>query len=174
MRALGLLSSCAVLWLTASARAAQPGASPAERLRAALDKVATHGQFYPPEAPIPGRVQLEDPEKPDESRDHVVHIAAIYGPVMNGRFYVQLGSLESRAWTRQPDGNWKMEQWLFRLTLQGEIERAIHRVRIENPQHTNIFRIDQEDVAVNNARVKALYKGMLDHWDAWRPEEPNP
>lgn len=170
--AVGRLIACASLVIAGCCIAAEPAKAPAARLRAILDQVAAHGDYFPPEPPVPGRVMLEDPVKPDENKDHVQHIVGIYGAVMNNRLLVQLASIELRDWKRQPDGNWKMDQWLFRLTLGGEIERAIHRWRIENPEHTNIMRIEEENVSLDGARGKkaaAIYEKLLGHWDNWSP-----
>ncbi|MBI3507565.1 MAG: hypothetical protein HY059_22240 [Proteobacteria bacterium] len=135
-------------------------------------RVQAHGTFTPPSAPYAASYTIEDPETPDESADYTVHIAKLWGAAAGGNFWRQVVTVESRAWTRVPTG-WKMEQWLFRVSLKGEIERIIRRDRLENLQHTNIFSQDSTEIPVSGPGSEAgqrVFDELLSHWNDWRPK----
>lgn len=64
---------------------------------------------------------------------HVDHLSAIGGYDSENVF--RPGRIEgvSETWTRLPDGNWHVDQWLFRANLQGQPVWSAHNQMIQEP-----------------------------------------
>ncbi|HXT00109.1 MAG TPA: hypothetical protein VN915_05505 [Elusimicrobiota bacterium] len=147
-------------------RAAAP-VSPAHWLEL-IAKVRALGTFTPTDGNIPDTYGLADVRGPKDAA-HVADYVNEWGFTdSRGEFQPGEVTLVSEQWTIPADGNWHVDQWLFRLGMDGSVGARAHITLVET-QDGQVLADDGENLKDGDPRVQAKYDALLNLWNGWQP-----
>ena len=191
------LAALASVWMAASSAAAVDDAPFAEAMDAASSAIATvknpitktvprleapdevwqkimaaaksKGKYSPLNPPIPAGFILSD-IRGDEKADHSADYVGVFGSVDDeGKFHAMIVNFVSELWKMGPkDGNWHIDQWIFKTDVYGGVEKSDHQTLIERPDRT-IVSANMDKLAAADPRVKAKYDALIKLWSAAQP-----
>jgi hypothetical protein len=132
-------------------------------------KVRAKGAYSPADGEIPATYGLQDLRGPADA-GHVAEYINEWGYTdSKGVFQVGEVSLVSEFWTiPAADGNWHIDQWLFRLDTDGTISSRAHITLVET-RDGRVLADDAEQLKDGDPRIKAKYEALLSLWLGFQP-----
>jgi hypothetical protein len=124
----GLLS---LISLFPAAEAATPPGFDVAKWELLLKRVELYGEDYgsEPELRFFSHLVPHNKEIP-----HTADYFGAYGAKdTEGKFHAYEVSVVSEDWRKQENNNWEIEQWIFRVRLNGELAGVTHTLLIEEP-----------------------------------------
>lgn len=91
----------------------------------------------------------------------VDYLSGVGGEDSNGVFHI--GHLEdvSEVWRIDPNGNWDIEQWQYKVTVDGELQFFAHYHMIEKP---NGIVLSQEGLPTSDPEFIHKWSELLEKW----------
>ncbi|MFV8250415.1 hypothetical protein [Bdellovibrio bacteriovorus] len=91
------------------------------------------------------------------------YLSAVGGYDENGNFHA--GHLEgvSEQWLIDADGNWSIDQWLFRVSVDGEIDWIAHYHMVQKPNGTMI---SHDSLIVDDGEGESKWHFWVEDWYA--------
>ncbi|MDE2292713.1 MAG: hypothetical protein KGL53_11585, partial [Elusimicrobia bacterium] len=77
-------------------------------------------------------------------------------------------TLVSEVWTIPADGNWHIDQWVFRLDMDAAIQARAHITLVET-RDGQVLRDDAENMPDSDPRIDNEYIALLRHWSGFTP-----
>ena len=160
----------AVVSAAKAGRAAAPDRStlsPAD-WSALVAKIRAVGAYTPSNGDIPATYGLEDVRGPKDAA-HLANYINEWGYTdSHGVFQPGEVTLVSEYWSIPADGNWHIDQWLFRLNVDGSISSRAHITLVET-RDGQVLGDDAEQLKDGDPRVAAKYDTLLDNWKTFQP-----
>ena len=104
---------------------------------------------------------LKHIEPADVTQTHDAEYFSVVGGMYKGKFYADHVSMVSENWVRE--GNiWNIDQWLFTVTLTGELVRASHNTLREDDNGTVLP--SEYPPAPTDAEADAMFKKHAVDW----------
>ncbi|MBI3549398.1 MAG: hypothetical protein HY078_10195 [Elusimicrobia bacterium] len=157
-----------------SAAKLEHAANPWEAL---VKKVLTRGTFQEADF-YPAQYSLKDVQG-DPKDSHSAEYVTIWGGVGDlGVFQGSWASFVSEDWPVKADGHWHIDQWIFRIAMDGEIIEATHIFMIQRKDRIIVdgsyktlgqYKRTQPVSAEFRAEVQAKYEQLMRRWTAFQP-----
>ena len=131
-------------------------------------KVRALGTCTPTDGNIPSTYGLEDVRGPKDAA-HVANYINEWGYTdSHGQFQAGEVTLVSEQWTIPADGNWHIDQWLFRMDMDGAVGARAHITLVET-KDGQVLADDAEALKDGDPRIQAKYDALLNLWNGWAP-----
>lgn len=140
---------------------------PAEKWNAVLAKIRDKGEYkHSDDQGTPSYFALEDVRGPVDAA-HTADYAAAFGEVSedDGLFHAGWVDIVSENWTFDAKHNWRIEQRLFRVGIDGTVKSAMHNVLHETPDR-HVLGEDELDPEVG---AKASLDSLIARWSQYQP-----
>lgn len=131
-------------------------------------KVRALGTFTPTDGNIPDTYGLADARGPQDAA-HVANYINEWGYTdSHGTFQAGEVTLVSEQWTIPSDGNWHIDQWLFRVGMDGAVSARAHITLVET-KDGQVLADDGEALKDGDPRIQAKFDALLSLWNGWAP-----
>ena len=121
-------------WSVVAAAALPEGVEPAQ-WEGLIQKIVAEGKAS--DMGVATYLSLERLEPNDKAVTHQAdYISAVGGYAPDGRFNATHLESVFETWTKLEDGNWAIDQWLFPVSLMGNLKRSYHVQILESPDGT--------------------------------------
>ena len=131
-------------------------------------KVRTLGTFTPSDGNLPATYGLADVRGPKDAA-HVANYINEWGYTdSHGEFQAGEVTLVSEQWTIPSDGNWHIDQWLFRVGMDGTVGARAHITLVET-MDGQVLADDGEALKDGDPRIQAKFDALLNLWNGWTP-----
>lgn len=131
-------------------------------------KVRALGTFTPSDGNMPATYGLEDVRGPKDAA-HVANYINEWGYTdSHGNFEAGEVTLVSEQWTIPADGNWHIDQWLFRMGMDGAVSARAHITLVET-KDGQVLADDGEALKDGDPRIQAKFDALLNLWNGWAP-----
>ncbi|OGS08443.1 MAG: hypothetical protein A2270_09135 [Elusimicrobia bacterium RIFOXYA12_FULL_51_18] len=142
---------------------------PAEgRWGAILKKTLAYGIFTEDDGEIPASRYLQDIAGPNDG-SHKADYFSVWGYTnMEGAFFPDFVTMVSENWEVTPDGNWRIDQWLHWVGLDGVAQKATHAV-ITEAMKGQILDMQTETLAGGDPRAVENRNGLIEKWYLYSP-----
>ena len=154
----------------AAAKAAAPAPAPVSpaHWQELVAKVRALGQFTPSDGNVPDTYGLADLRGPAGAA-HVANYINEWGYTdSHGTFQAGEVTLVSEYWSIPADGNWHIDQWLFRLGMDGSVGARAHITLVET-RGGQVLADDAEPLKDGDPRIAAKFDALLNLWNGWAP-----
>lgn len=131
-------------------------------------KVRALGTFTPTDGNIPDTYGLADVRGPKDAA-HIANYINEWGYTdSHGTFQAGEVTLVSEQWTIPSDGNWHIDQWLFRVGMDGSVSARAHITLVET-RDGQVLADDGEALKDGDPRIQAKFDALLNLWNGWAP-----
>lgn len=145
--------------------AAQP--LPPAEWKALLEKIRAKGKYTPGDQ-MPATYGLEDVRGPLDA-GHTANYINLWGyTASDGSFSTMEVTLVSEYWIVRPDGNWHIDQWIFRLDTDAAIQARAHITLVETPGR-RVLEDTADPLKDAEVRIRNKYIALLHRWSGFRP-----
>jgi len=79
----------------------------------------------------------------------------------SGQFYLDHVRAVWENWQLEPDGSWKIDQWLFKVAEDGELESFDHLHRFKSPDRLGVIRVD---IPATDSEAEAFWDKLRSGW----------
>jgi hypothetical protein len=151
----------------AAAKAVPPSADDAA-WRKIVDLVKKKGKYAPQNFPTPGQFSLEDVGG-DKNADHAEEHVTFFGIMNDDELFEAAGAgLMSDDWKKGPDGNWRVDRWLFQVDVYGTVQDVAHYLMVMTPD-LQPAGIKEDPLKPADPRIGQKFAASVAHWAAVRP-----
>ncbi|OYZ23728.1 MAG: hypothetical protein B7Y39_03840 [Bdellovibrio sp. 28-41-41] len=146
--------------LMANVSQMQAGSVPAQNWNKLLDIVQKKGQTL--ETEYGDYVYVEHIEPMDKTLPHVAnYFSLVGGRDATGQFNFGRIEVVSESWQQDQDGNWVIDQYLYRISPEGEIISTSH-VNMVQTKDRQILKYDS--AGLDEAASKSNWQRILNNW----------
>ncbi|HAM36559.1 MAG TPA: hypothetical protein DEB40_01090 [Elusimicrobia bacterium] len=133
-----------------------------------IANLQNYGVFTPENEPLPATIALADitgPQDASHHRDYVNIWGTENGP---NKFKGDYLTVISEDW-RIENGKWIVNQWLFRVSTEGQLLAAAKGSVVETLEY-QVLESKQEVVSVNDPAVLTQFTKLIAKWRAFKPK----
>jgi hypothetical protein len=154
----------------ASAPAILPSA-PADAWTTILGNLRDAGKYEEDDGNLPAHFGFEDVKGAADAA-HSADYVTVYGSVSDdGLFHPGWVGLVSEKWSIDAKGHWSIDQWLFRVKIDGGARDGMHNV-LQESKDRRVLAEEEKGIANGGA---AEFKALVARWAAYKsaplPEE---
>ncbi len=103
----------------------------------------------------------------DESQPHAAdHFSVVSWRVDSGKQVPAYVSAVSERWDKDPNDNWVLDQWIWRVDLKGDMERVTHKRLVKQPDNRVLEMSDYETGWPGNPDALRRWGLKLGEWTA--------
>ncbi|MBL7556913.1 MAG: hypothetical protein JNM24_13905 [Bdellovibrionaceae bacterium] len=125
-----------------------------------LDSVQKTGKLL--ESPYGDYLYVEHIEPADTAKPHVANYFSLVGGYdINGVFQYAHIEVVSENWQISGDGNWQIDQYLYRITTGGQIQTSSH---VDMIQTKDRVVLKHEIMNFDEAAAKSNWQRILNNW----------
>jgi|GEM_PF-2119645 len=169
-------SSARAVWAAQSAAPKAPAKSPprTEALPSApagdwtalLENVRDNGKYEPGDVTYPPHFSFEDISGAKDAA-HKADYVTVFGSIgeEDGLFHPGSVDVVSEDWAVDEKKNWRIEQWMFRVGVDGRARDAMHNILYETPDG----HVLGEDELAPGAEAKAHFDALIKRWTQYKP-----
>lgn len=133
-----------------------------------VEKAVTFGLVVEPDGVIPAGRYLADLAGP-QNGPHKADYFSVWGYTYpDGSFSPDSVTMVSENWEIAADGNWRIDQWLHWLGLDGVPQRASRTVLIEDP-YGRVLDAQSEAPQVGDPRAEENRGALIEKWRLYAP-----
>ena len=140
--------------------------APAEAWTAILENVRDNGKYEEADQNFPAHFSFED-VKGSTAAAHTADYVSVFGAVAeeDGLFHPDFVDIVSEKWGLDAKGNWSIEQWLFRVRIDGSARDGMHNILHETPdRHV----LGEEELGIAKGG-QAAFDALIARWAAYKP-----
>lgn len=135
-----------------------------------ITQVVTEGKLL--ENELGNFIYLETITPNDKNADHIAsYLTAMGGFNADKSFTVSHTQAVWENWQTNADGNWEVDQWMFKISNEGEITESFHYILVEK-KNNHVLR--HESVPTTKAELNAKWATLKAEWLSKKKVEPQP
>ena len=134
--------------------------------RGVFEKTCRDGRYSPMDGMIPATFGLESQRGPRE-QTHYSDYVNLWGGLGPDGFESYEASLVSEAWVLEADGRFHIDQWIFKLNMDGSVRGAMHGGLVEDPQG-RVYDSWTDPAEAGDPKFKGKHDALLALWEGHR------
>jgi len=135
--------------------------APADAWTAILENVRDNGKYVEGDETFPARFSLED-VRGSTAAAHTEDEVSVLGAVAedDGLFHPLFAEIVSENWTIDAKGDWRIEQWMFLVRIDGSARDGMHNILHETPdRHV----LGEEKLGISDGG-QAHFDALIERW----------
>jgi hypothetical protein len=139
-----------------------------DRWGAIVEKALAYGLITEDDWSVPGSRYLDDFAGPNDG-SHKADYFSIWGYTgQGGEFFPDSVTMVSENWEITQDGNWRIDQWIHSVDLDGTAQKVSHTVLSET-MDGQILDMQTETLGPGDPRAEESRNGLIEKWDLYVP-----